>query len=666
MLKQDNRQNLLLSSKIEKISEILSFLSTKEKITFTNDINFYIESLIEKNSEDLDNEDFKTLASYIEHIFPIILEIPYLEGNLSIVEKIINIKEKNYPSNIINKIKSLNINSFIKENIEIINSKTFDELEEQEILKIDRFLSMIGNDRVNRIPKISMLKYQDFMKTIEKKHLESSVSSIEIYKDRVFCTIPNIMENDENAATQDLNYYFIDEYINRIIKENKSPLEINFILEFSRYMKSNYCYAPTHKNIYQRLLDKLNIPNLVTDVSNYKTEINKYGFSDYDKLLKLVENNYYMNTNIPSGIALFILNKFINDKIKPNETCIKSCLSSIFSELLEKTGNSEYTISFLPETAMRNRQGTSNSKKRLIKIRDKELKDFIKTKDPEIFSVLFHETIHVMQKDNIEKDKLDYNHYQMIKDFIIMTSDDEKYKDYYTNNYKNISFEKDADRYQIIYTLNLLGMIDKNYAKEHEEKYIKKLEQENKTLLRENQNNRNINGNKIKIDTLFDRFIKENPQLLKTFKNKMLDLEYDVFGDRNPLGSIIQNFGENNLINFGIIYDQESFLEQLVNNRVNLNKNEIFGDINSLVLKKYNNKFLDELIKNYLKRQLRNSINTLKRENKEEYNDLFNKVRKLFIDKESEVNIEKISLIVEAFDGNLVEKKELLSTINRR
>ena len=666
LVKQDNHKNLLLSSRITKITEILRGLSTKEKITFISELNKYIEDLIDINLDELTKEEYNSLTSYIENILPIILEIPFVEGNYSIIEKILMIKNNRNNLEILNKLEDVSLYEYINENIAIINTKKFEELSPDELLKIDKFLSMIGKFKSNKIDRITMLKYRDFMRTIEEKDLAEQSTSIKVYENRVFDTLPNIMEKQTDSLTQDLNYYFIDEYINKLLISKKNPLEINFTLEFNRYMRSDYCYSPIYKNQYQSLIEKLNIPDLETDVSEYKKEINKYNFKDYNRLLQLVENNYYMNKKVPSSIALFILNKFIKDNVEVNEVCIKSCLNSIFVELLEKTGNKGYTVSFLPDSAIKNRQGKSNSKKRLIKIRDKELQDFILKKDPEVLTVLFHEIVHVIQKSNIEEDKLDYNHYQMLKDFIIMTSDNDKYKDYYANNYKNISFERDANKYQIIYTLNLMEEIDKEYAKKYEKIYIERYEQENKKLITEHHNNRKVGEKKIKIDTLFDKFIKENPILLKSFDNRMLKLEYYNDGERKPLGILVNEFAKNNFINFGVIYDQESFIDGLIKNRTNLNKEEILNDISSLVYKEYENKNLDNLVNNYLQKQLRSSIINLKMEDIEGYNQLFEEVKNKILSNDKEINIEKTTLVIGSFDGNLVNKKELLSTINRR
>lgn len=666
LLKNDKHQNLLLSSRIDRITEILKGLSTKEKLTFISELNKYIENILTISQDELTKEEYNSLVSYIENILPIVLEIPYLECNLNVIEKMLTLKNNHNNTKIIKKLDEVGLYKYINENLDLINYQKLEDLPSSELLKIDDFLAMIGKFKNNQLKKITMIKYRDFLRALKNNNLLEESISMEVYENRVLDTLPNIMENQTDSLSQDLNYYFIDEYIEKLLQSKKNPLEVNFTLEFNRYMRSDYCYSPTYKVYYQSLLDKLNIPNLETDLSSYKKEINKYNFNDFEGLLKLIENNYYMNKTIPSAIALFVLNKFINDKIEVSETSIKSCLSSIFNELLEKTGNDGYTISFLADSSMKHKQGTSNNKKKLIKIREKELQEFISNKNPEVLTVLFHEIIHIIQKSNIQEDKLDYNHYQMLKDFIIMTSDDEKYKDYYSNNYKNISFEKDANKYQIIYTLNLMGAIDKNYAKKYESIFIERYENENKKLITEHHNNRNIGDQKIKIDTLFDKFIKESPLYLKKFNNKMLELEYYSDGERKPIGTLINKFREKNFINFGIIYDQEAFMEGLINNRTSLNKDEIFNDINSVVFEEYNNKNLDDLVNNYLQKQLRNSINILKKEDKEGYNELFQKIKQIVIGNSKEFNIERISLVVGNFDGNTVDKKELLSTLNRR
>ena len=128
-----------------------------------------------------------------------------------------------------------------------------------------------------------------------------------------------------------------------------------------------------------------------------------------------------------------------------------------------------------------------------------------------LISLINHEITHVWTFARISiNDNSEAFIIKEIEDLILSQS----IPGYYKTNYKNISFELEANYYEIIYTIKWLE--SKGFAIQSEFK-AKELERAQQILCQTLDTKRFINGEETTLDKIFDEYIENKPELLDSF-----------------------------------------------------------------------------------------------------------------------------------------------------
>lgn len=149
------------------------------------------------------------------------------------------------------------------------------------------------------------------------------------------------------------------------------------------------------------------------------------------------------------------------------------------------------------------------------------LKNLYDGKDFRAMQTLYHEMRHTQQHKLLKNGCTNLYELDLIKEHILCHG----LNNYYDNNYSNTLIEVDAEYYGIQYLLNYFQQLGIKMTSQslqslesQKEEYLKKM----------NEKTRVINGREINVDTLFDEFIKNKPELLK--KYKQLAYQYKIEG----------------------------------------------------------------------------------------------------------------------------------------
>lgn len=206
-----------------------------------------------------------------------------------------------------------------------------------------------------------------------------------------------------------------------------------------------------------------------------------------------------------------IIKLFIKDSIKAiNGNRISNCNPVCF-------------IYDFKETSNENSTGLAY-KHFFVKINEKIVKDIYNESSIFSFIIIFHELMHIQQEIEIKSNYFNEDILFFIKDDILRKLSAKEGFDYYSENYQVITSEKDAEIKGIMCTINFLeqtlGLKLKEDVLVDLEKYINsELQSKSNTIRQVKDVNQDINS-------LFDYYIRSNPQFLETYPQ--LNIEYII------------------------------------------------------------------------------------------------------------------------------------------
>ena len=260
------------------------------------------------------------------------------------------------------------------------------------------------------------------------------------------------------------------------------------------------------QDIINNFLDKYNYKQLFNDFS--KETISKLDNPDTiftDLELDTIETLIYQNNN--QFNLKYIYQYFINKCINKKQNVSLECFQEIIKQLTEATLKPFYRNSqcILKKYDQINEKGKhfieyGGNKAYKIFLNIDEINNMYYNQDPTMLITLFHESIHGVQHKNIFYGNQDIDPLLLleIKDYILS-----KYiPNYYKENYENITFEIEAE---YLGCLLASKYINKNIINSNTHyKYNNILNQ-----------TRTINGKITDIDTIFNKYITNHPEILK-------------------------------------------------------------------------------------------------------------------------------------------------------
>ena len=284
-------------------------------------------------------------------------------------------------------------------------------------------------------------------------------------------------------------------------------------------------------NLLYTLNDSQDIINNFLDKYNYKQLFNEFSKETIKKLdnpntpftdleLNTIETIIYQKNNQYN--LKYIYQYFINRCINKKQNVSLECFQEITKQIAEETLKPFYsnTICILKEYKPIEENGnhfikSGENKAQKIFLNIDEINNLYHNQDPTILITLFHESIHGAQYKNIFHGKQDIDPLVIleIKDYILS----KHIPTYYKENYENISFEIEAD-----YLGNFLACqyINKNRINHKIESKYENILNTTRTL------NKKINN----IDTIFNDFIINHPELLK--KHYQLQYLYKIHNNK--------------------------------------------------------------------------------------------------------------------------------------
>lgn len=316
----------------------------------------------------------------------------------------------------------------------------------------------------------------------------SKDNNIEIELKRLDLILKNILNETTNLDDIHINKLF-----NLLMILNNSQDIINKFLKIFNYQQM-------FKNFLEETLPSLNDKSI---------ELTELEINTIETLIYQQNENYNL-----TPIYQIIINKCVNKQ----QTVSLECFQRIIKQLSEKIlkpfyKNSKCILKKYEITQKDNKHFIQygENKAHLIYLNVDEINNMYYNRDLNILITIFHETIHGIQYKNIfhGKQQIDPLVIHETKDYILS-----KYIPiYYKENYENISYEIEAE-----YLGNILTSryINKNLN-------ISEINIKYQNIL---DHTRTLNGEITDIDTLFNEFILNHPEILE--KHPQLQYLYKI------------------------------------------------------------------------------------------------------------------------------------------
>lgn len=317
-----------------------------------------------------------------------------------------------------------------------------------------------------------------------------------------------------------------DKELEQII--NKISLILNNISYQLQILNLNNIKINKLFNLLYTLNDSQDCINKFLNKYNYKQLFNEFS----KEIIKKVQDHNTIFTNLEINVIetiiyqknnqynlKYIYHYFINRCFNNKQNVSIDCFKEIIKQLAETTLSPFYKNS---TCILENNKAIKINNKNCIQLgsnkaykiylNEEEIENLYNNRNPEILITLFHEAIHGIQHKNIfyGNQEIDPLVILEIKDFILSKI----IKNYYNDNYDNLSFEIEADYLGYQLTNQYIN------TKLNDRKISYKF-----TNILTNKN-RIINGQLKDIDTIFNEIIINHPELLK--KHPQLNYLYKI------------------------------------------------------------------------------------------------------------------------------------------
>lgn len=278
------------------------------------------------------------------------------------------------------------------------------------------------------------------------------------------------------------------------------------------------------------------VSNIIQETNYEKTILETYAYIQKNSL-EITKNSELLS----SEQYHFLLTSYLNDEFVGNlqleigNVIVKAILENSKRLNIDSIDKEKLFLKFT-ELAATNILGLKSAH---AKIKDEASKDednafgsacfnnivlsrkMIHESPKDILPTIFHELIHLKQYKEQKIDRvLSFKNLIQIKDGITK----EIIPSYYQENYKNISYEKEAFYYQYKETIDYLSSINVEASPDMIEKavYYDRLGSDFLTNTK-----RLINGNVTSVDDIFDELIINNPKYLEEYPQLMFEYKID-------------------------------------------------------------------------------------------------------------------------------------------
>ena len=301
----------------------------------------------------------------------------------------------------------------------------------------------------------------------------------------------------------------LDDFSKETITLNHHNIKINKLFNLLYTLNDS-------QDIINNFLDKYKYKQLFNEFSKETiTKLDKTDIIFTDLELNTIETIIYQNNN--QFNSSYIYKYFINRCINKQQNVNLECFQEIIKQLTEITLKPFYRNSqcILKEYEI-NKYGKhfvmyGSNRAHKIYLNINAIENMYYNQDSNMLITIFHESMHGIQHKNIFYDKQDIDPLVLleIKDIILS----KVIPNYYNENYNNISFEIEAEYFGQVLASNYINqnLIDNDI----QYKYNNILNQQ-----------RTINGITTDIDTLFNNYIVDHPELLK--KHYQLQYLYKI------------------------------------------------------------------------------------------------------------------------------------------
>lgn len=308
------------------------------------------------------------------------------------------------------------------------------------------------------------------------------------------------LETYINNINTKLNYLI--EILNKIEDENiEMNLLFNNLLKIKKYnieLVNNILDKYNYKNKIIFILDKINQNKSLDDI-----EINY--------LKCLIENNELETNKMLIDICVIGIFK---SQINVDFESFKQLFTNHISELLKGKSNLSH-CKFKENLTADDEKMNGCVINNIVFLNEKLLKEFYEGKNFKLIQTIFHELQHINQGKLIKSGNVNLSIINLIKEKILR----ENLPNYYDENYSIILSEVDAEYYGLQNMLNYFEQLGIKLNSKTKQIFEEEIQT---NLSKMNIKKRTINGKETTIDSLFNEYIKDKPELL----NKYKQLEY--------------------------------------------------------------------------------------------------------------------------------------------
>ncbi len=374
-----------------------------------------------------------------------------------------------------------------------------------------------NNIYLNYLQTISENIMPNIMSNISLLHIESDSKKQDKYKNSIDKSLDPLVQ----ALTHTYNFKVIPlELFYQLIKiKNHNINNINLLLEktdIENYLNTNYA-DEIFKKADQNIKDNQELN---------KEFLNYFEYALLNKKTSKEKAFPYINKIITEHIKTSSEVKDISEELLQNciiyltEYYMENYVDNPICQVIDFKSNDNSDLNSEKDFLT---FGVAQYHNKTIQINNLLVNSFYYTKNTAIFNTIFHELIHFDQETKLYKlqNISSIDDYTQLKDHIL-----KEYIDvYYSENYYNISFEKDAEIKSYILTekyFNSLGIVSENIT-EIKARLYQQIKKYSDTL-------RNINGHNEDLNSIFDDIVERTPDILERYPQLKIEWILDENG----------------------------------------------------------------------------------------------------------------------------------------